>query len=126
MSDKIYIVTSGCYSETEIVGAYTTEEAAEIAKSQAGEDGYVVEMEMNQIPQHEPGKKFYRVYMDKDGNVEMEPSHLSIFGSDGKIEDSQFRHSDGKFVFNMWARDEVEAVKIANEKRAMMIALPFV
>ena len=121
---KVYVVTSGCYSDTEIVGVYTTSELAKEAESLAGEDGCIIEFETDAVPKHEPDRKYFVVYMYENGELLGRVSSISAFGGG---EDSSCMYDIGRnfglgFTFHLWARDSEHAIKIANERRAMMIA----
>ena len=118
---KIYIVTSGCYSSTECVGAYTTPELAEQAKAQAGEDGEIIELETDSLPKHEPDRKLWMVWMARDGKLQLPSKHVSAFD---KQEGVYAQEKQQGWTFTLWARDHEHAVKSANEKRAMFIAQP--
>ena len=118
---KIYIITSGCYSDVEVVGAYTTPELAEEAKTQAGEGGCIIELETDSLPQHEPDRKLWRVWMARDGNLQLPAEHVSAFDHKEGVYEQQ---DNAGWTFTLWAHDQEHAVKSANEKRAMLIAQP--
>jgi len=123
---KIYIVTSGCYSDREVVAAYTTPELAESAKKICDEDGDIIEMELDQMPAHEPGTKLYLLYMLRNGDVKQQPCAISAFSESEEVVEWTWETEESKkgWTFKVWARDEAHAVKIAGEKRAMLIAQP--
>ena len=112
----------GCYSDTDVVGVYTTRELAERAESLAGGGGYLVEFEADMIPKHEPGRRLFEVWMKRTGDAQGSIGLLSAFDSEEGTSVWNYGIGQRGWSFRVWARDAEHAVKIANEKRAMLIA----
>ncbi len=117
---KVYLVTTGCYSDYKVAGVYSTMKKAELARKLAGHDANPIdEFELDAIPEHPPGMLLFGVKMDKDGNV------ISWKTCDSESSKSlyEWRPWNCDLIrFSMWARDSDRAIKIANEKRLMLIA----
>ena len=115
---KIYVVTDGDYSDYMIHGVFSTLEKAEIFKKYSKLD-YIEVYELDDMQGIELNGYFkYDVYMDVDGNSEIElPDQRESIDRDIKP------YGDGKrMVFEVKAKNEKHAVKIANEKRVQLIA----
>ena len=126
---KVFIVTSGCYSDYGISSVYSTREAAEKAiGDDKDNDGYgsrIEEYVLDPDDRHREGYKSYVVTMLRDGTTE-------------EIEEDDFFY--GQTSCEIWERSKCtnpkadclsvqvavrrkeHAVKIANEKRAALIA----
>jgi hypothetical protein len=122
---KVWLVSTGDYSEYHVHGVYSTEEKALVAKEAYNADK-IEERELDAMPDSPPGLYGWLVRMDQDGNTEhiyrvsndvMKGEYgwhpARTMGGDAKI---------GFVNFCVWARDQEHAVKIANEKRAGLIA----
>lgn len=126
---KVYVVTHGCYSDREIVGVFSDEKAAE-AFASCDEDGGFEEWEVDSEKlshEHPHGKQFYSVYLDRDGDPHRGNRPRLRSHSPIKAQPSMwYRDQEGikpdYWLFNMWATDEEHAVKIANERRARVVA----
>jgi len=119
---KIFVVTSGQYSDYGIAGIYSSKEKAEEAKKLFNADNGIAEWELDAVPKHEKGTYYWSVEMDKEGNTQnvelQDASHANK-----KWDWSPYGDAEKKLVyFGVWAKDENHAVKIANEKRGMLIA----
>lgn len=117
----IYLVTHGDYSDYGVLGVFSSKAKAELAQKLWAADS-IAEFELDEMPKHPRGKFWYCVTMDAAGNT----------GYGGvKIENATGAHnkeyepygSDDLICFYMWAKDGTHAVKIANERRAQLIAL---
>lgn len=127
---KIYIVTSGSYSDYRVRAVCSTREKAEHTATLIGErnDGAVEEFTLDDIPDVPPGRLLWMVWMDVDGNSE-------VYQGDALSADpvnkwcpphtwggmSGYQFSE-RASFQIWARDETHALKIANERRLQAIA----
>lgn len=113
---EIYIVTSGSYSDYHICGVYSDIAKAQEAVELYGDESRVEEFEVDVFPEHPPGLLAYVVYMDEQGKSDVRRTHVAGHsewcGGAGR----------GQMVFSVWAKDEQHAVKIANEKRVVLIA----
>lgn len=129
----IYIVTSGTYSEYHIERVCSTKELAEqIVASMPEymrEDASVEEYELDALDDYiRQGLRKYRIQMERDGTV----SRCDLdWPHSGETYAAVIKHSyDGTSVVKKpnlivlcLAKDEAHAIKIANEKRAEIIAM---
>jgi hypothetical protein len=132
---KIYLVTAGEYSDYSIYGVYSTKELAEEAAEQFNIRGGIETWDLDAIPDHPPGKVMWIVNMRKDGSLVAEGAYRNgvRIGEANRIEYAPRWEYDGRkkdygrgvtayVSFYMWAEDKEHAVKIANERRAQLIA----
>ena len=123
MAVKAYIVTDGDYSDYHIVGVYSTEEQAEQARLNFNADS-VETWELDSDICDHGGLLRYDVVMDRDGNT------TSISRESNRDKPSRDwqpygrRHKGEEYLmfFPVWANNEEHAVKIANERRAQLVA----
>jgi len=112
---KVYIATSGQYSDTRIVGAFST---LELAQKAGGEYSGVVEAEVDAyVDRIAQGLYPYQVIMLRNGDTFWSPEQRSV--------DVELRPpvlSGGTLYAMALARDAEHAVKIVNERRVQMIA----
>jgi len=117
----IYVVTAGDYSDYGICGVYSTKakakRARELFTDQWGR-ARIEEYELDKDHGIPDGMLPWTVRMLKDGEV-MECDRASV--------DDTMRHwvpygDDETVCFDMLAKDQTHAVKIANERRAGLIA----
>ena len=118
---KVYLVTEGDHSDYHVCCVCSTLDKARRAKAIYAADD-IEELELDKWPEVPKGKLRYSVVMDKEGNT-AGASHISAEGAWNMEEILPvpcFRKSS--YRFTMFARDEKHAVKIANDRRAQMIA----
>lgn len=114
---KSFVVTRGEYSDYSIMGVYTTREIADEAARLFA--GHVEEYETDVLPEHPPGKLFFWVFMSKSGDSKK----VSNQGVDCAWNGQEASPSSNDWMFfQLWADDEEQAVKVANEQRAIAIA----
>ena len=125
MDKTIYIVTQGSYSDYHIVSVFSTRALAEkFIELQPTESHYdKLEIEEYWIDrskkQIKSGTQMYYITMHRDGTSEVE---LADFG-DEKIDlVKMYRQTEVVLRCRVYAKSEAHAVKIANEKRAQLIA----
>jgi hypothetical protein len=124
MSDKIYIITAGDYSDYHIVTVFSTKELAEayIERWGKGYDARIEEWNVDGVnPYQHPHLDFFRVGMWSNGDL-MWSHPLSPPAE--PLEDQIYPTANGrKYIYvYCWARDEQHAIKIANERRTRAIA----
>lgn len=109
----VYVVTSGIYSDQQVVGVYDD-------KALAGQvaallrDGEVLELELNtEADKVQQGLKPFRVDLTDEGGK------AEVFAARGFELDEDGREYQGVFDTECWARDEAHAVKIASDRRAI-------
>ena len=116
---KVYVVTDGAYSDYRVLCICSTKEKALRAKSLYCAENDIAEYELDQMHEHPEGMFWYCVSMLSSGD-----------GADVRKESIEYTHKDkwrpygdGHLVsFYMWAKDDEHAIKIANERRAILIA----
>jgi hypothetical protein len=128
---NVYIVTDGSYSDYHILGVYSTKEKAEDARYLYASENPIEDIELDLIPIVPPGMKRWRVEIFKDGLVD-EIKRISCNDDDAEAMFHRYwEYSTSKRMdrvnevylrVNTWARDEDHAIKIANEKRMILLA----
>src|SRR5262245_5421955 len=128
---KVYLVTSGSYSDYGVNAVFDSRELAEAMIR--GRDGYSIE-EFVLNPgeqQYRAGQSLRSVTMRHDGSgvvvcdfgFAMEPSEDRIF-----IEQEQGWEPGPRAIVafvlecDVWSKDETHAIKVANERRGQWIA----
>lgn len=120
---KVYIVTSGEYSDYGIDAVCSTMEIAEKTKEMRGSNNDIFGMEVDEmVNMYSDGRTGWQVIMSKTGDVISGPDK-AIF--DHKCDLRSYpndNYSVGCYLFNIIAKDPAGAIKIANEKRIEIIA----
>lgn len=116
---KVYMVTSGCYSDYSVKCICSTRAKAEHAKKLYAADNEISEVEVDELPEHPAGMFLFNVRMDESGDAEsVETASVEYVPN---FDWSPY--GDGRTVqFCMFAKHEKHAVKIANERRVQLIA----
>ncbi len=122
---KIYLVTSGSYSDYKVEAVFDDKALAQKFIDSFKKGGWnemgIEEFELN--PHNQKLKKDYIPYflrMDKVGKA---------YGIDVADSSYGFENEDpgfdikGDMFLHVFAKDETHAIKIANEKRAQLIAM---
>lgn len=128
----VYVVTSGRYSEYSIDGVFDTRDMAqEFADPFPGMR--IEEYTLNPvIPEIRAGLTAFSIYMLRDGSLAQDPNDIGYWTSRPEASivppEATRRWADlfrGRAVLCCicWARDAQHAIKIANERRAQLIAL---
>ena len=123
---RVYVVTSGEYSDFRIEGIFTTRKKAILAKALIIDSNDVEERVLDEAtPPIGRGLDLFTVRIKKDG--------IHKVFKEGYITGDYISKANNKkcIPFNwdksmmecyIWARDEQHARKIANERRAMILA----
>ena len=121
----IYIVTQGSYSDYHIVSVFSTRELAEKfieLQPPPGYDEYEIEeyyLDQN-VKQIKSGLRLYKVTMKRDGESSAD---LAQYDEEYMmLKQLWWGVREVILDCHVYAKDERHAVKIANEKRAQMIA----
>ncbi len=123
---KIYMVTSGEYSDYGVDGLFTSKELAQQFVDAFAPSGYGGFNDIQEMPldphatEVRNGHKPFFVRMDKDGTSSECRIKDSAYGFDG--EDKLGWDIQGGMYMHTFAKDQEHAVKIANEKRTQLIA----
>ena len=116
---KVYLLSTGCYSDYSVVGVCSSKEKAEeiMSRFKGGWDGWndIEEMELDAL--HKPeGVRPIRVWMEMDGSSEVEECDVTYF----KEESAFLKNTHDKkprIRVDRWAKSPEDVVKIANEFR---------
>ena len=128
---KVYIVTSGAYSDYHIDAVFSTKENAEKYNNIYGEgdfddiEEFEVDDEMALINRIRDEKiTIYLVCMDRDGNVKEVSKESPCISLEKELLAGKHRHILYADCMDMRviAKDEKHAVKIVNERRVQLIA----
>ena len=112
---EVYVVTRGWYSDYSIEAVFSSEKKAQLLVNIL-DDARIETYEIDSVEIKE-GHRCYIVRMKKDGTV------VDVYQSRTSIDDIAVSFDLHK---NLWsfqfAKDEEHAIKIANERRAQIIA----
>ena len=123
---KVYIVTSGDYSDYGIDAVFTNKKTAEVFAGKINGEVEIWETSPSNLIDKLTHNKIFCVRMNKEGNTDLVMEE--DFGSyeiKNAIEKKTeiFKAVDGYCMITyMFAKDEKHAVKIANERRIQLIA----
>jgi len=126
MENKIiYVVTDGEYSDFHIEGVY---ESKELAEEVHGVGCDIGEWNLNtDINERRQGLKRFNVMMLRDGSIHQVRDYWRNNREPLDHKPADYFQFDKKVTlsiadFEMWAKDETHAIKIANERRVQLIA----
>jgi len=112
---KVYVVTSGSYSDYRIEEIFKKREDAEALNSVLSDGNGVDEWEVNQrriVP-------LWSIWMKVDGDLDDDYGEPSA-GIDGK--EGIYTYEDGSGQFAVLADTKERAIKVANERRAIILS----
>ena len=122
---EVYILTEGCYSDYRVVGVYDNLDDYNLAAKFVSANE-ILTVNLNEMPHKFPEGYFpYYVEMDENGNVYKNGfahmNHLSGEHNNG-WDLSNYSSEPRTVYFYVLAKDEKQALKIANERRSILIA----
>ena len=123
---KVYIVTSGAYSDYRIDAVFTDDKTAKVFADKIDGEVEIWEISSSNLIDKITHDKIFCVRMNKEGNTDLVmeedfDSHEIENAIEKKTE--IFNAVDGySMITYMFAKDEKHAVKIANERRVQLIA----
>ena len=128
MSKKIYVVTSGEYSDYRIEAMFTSKRVAE-KFADNGTDFDAAEVETYTLNEGadkiRQGLKHFNLEMDRDGTALFIGNRLPSAHVRTRIL-AAYTYGDTykprRLEMSVWAKDKNHAAKIANEKRTLLIA----
>lgn len=128
---KIYAISSGSYSDYSVDAVFSTREKAEAYMAAVHHDWNDVEeyeLDPPEAEQLREGLKPWSVDIQRDGTVwHAHEKPAEFWGIRSAHVLIKVGHKDGLDIFALrvscMARDKTHAVKIANEKRAEVIAM---
>lgn len=117
---KVYVVTSGEYSDYRIEAVFMTKEQANeyINEYTYSNDFKIEEFNVN-VPLNK-WDKIFSIWMDKEGNTNV---LKKLFIKKSTWHKNYGGFQDGKLFFEIRADTEKRAVKIVNEKRIQILAM---
>jgi hypothetical protein len=100
MTNSIYILTEGSYSDYHIIGVYSTKELAKEAQS-LFKDSQIEEYGLDNIPEHPPGMSAWYVSISDGKLDDIYTSQVSPFDETVPREDEYKYHNGetGYFVY---------------------------
>ena len=122
---KLYVVTSGQYSDYHIVAIFTDKKAAnKYNKEMLLSENTVLTMNSDVVPKTPVGLYPYFVEMKYDGTVVSVLRKSSEYFNDpwAYVTDYGRRDAINQMQSYVWAKNKKHAIKITNEKRTIMIA----
>lgn len=137
MSQSIFVIEQGEYSDYRVVGVFSSKKGAELVcrainAGQNYREATVAEWPLDPgVADLSAGRVPFKVWMLRDGTTErVEQSGVSSHDLAGSVElwrrssAPAYRRKGVQDCLNctVWATDEQHAVKIVNEKRVQMIA----
>jgi hypothetical protein len=120
---KIYVVTSGSYSDYSISDVFSTKEKAQAyIDAYGGGYNHIEDYELDpEYKTAKPGYARYSVTMDRDGNVSRN-TRCTAIGLVDEEDELYWNRWNNVFQCTVEAKSDVHAVKIVNEKRTQYIA----
>lgn len=117
---KLFVVTTGTFDDFELCGIYSSKPIAEWAQQLYAAENKIKELELDHLPEAPEGMLFFKVALDRDGNVkQLFHENAELFNRTREIAP----YGDGKHMsFDIWATDEDHALAIANERRISLLA----
>lgn len=114
MTNIIYVVTDGEYSDYHIVGVFTSKEKAEIVHK-LYPDSYIEEYDLDVVPEHPPGMVAWsvRIMVNDTSDITVRqnpPMEAYAHMWEGN------QHFPASYNVGCWARNEEHAKKIALDK----------
>src|SRR5882724_9520736 len=126
MSDVIWAVSRGSYSDYGVYAIFSTREAAEAYASRFNEMVNHNEYEVEQFPLNptSPAENLFlwSVYLHANGDVQS-ATRIDYAWREQVVRNGQchrFPGEDGGFTVRCYARDQEHAIKIGGEKRQEM------
>jgi hypothetical protein len=126
---KVYVITSGEYSDYRIEAIYSTEQKAKEALKvwERIDNGFELEQyELDYVPAVPEGMKPFVVWMRADGSSTVYRSVSDITGAPLWVSAPDFEGNivlpEPSLNFSIYARDATHAVKIANDHRTKLLA----
>ena len=124
---KVYVVTTGTYSEYSLRGIFTVKKRALRAAELLGTEGdpsnveeHVVNRKCGGAPR---GKVLWVVFMTAEGDSDYTPQKACYSGPESLPTTNPRRGGpDSSWIFTVWAKDAAHATKAANDRRRQAIA----
>ena len=124
---EVYILTQGCYSDYRVVGVYDNLDDYNLAAKFVSPNEMLT-MKLNEMPHKFPEGYFsYYVEMDENGNVYKNGfAHMDQLSGEHNngwdLSNYNKKSKKCRITFYVLAKNEKQALKIANERRSILIA----
>lgn len=124
MNTKLYLVSTGSYSDYTVLGIYSSKELANEAIIRFNAGSEAQEFTLDAMPERPPGKLYYHLDMFFNGDVRF----IALSSMEDALMTTTYYIQpytvEGKklIAFKIWADDEKHAIKSANEIRTQLIA----
>jgi len=120
---NVYVLFNGCYSDTRVVGVYSTAELAEMASRIFRDDAHVEEYPIDEgADEMRRGCVLWFVRLDRDTGDVMECNQRD--SNYGQCDTPVGEDIHKNLYTQCWGATRAEAVKIASERRRMFLAQP--
>lgn len=116
---KVYLVSTGCYSDYHVLAIFSTREKAQQYWDLCSEPNDIEEFEIDREYNFPPGKKGYLVDFKANGEVKM----IMQLDPDDNFSDEVYPDRNGSLFTRCWANSKEHAIKIANERRTRWLAM---
>jgi hypothetical protein len=120
---RVFVLTNGCYSDTRIVGVYSTAAKADIAAKVFSDDASVEEWDIDaMVSEMRRGLTpwFVRLNRDTGHTIECHEEKPAYTVCGVVVAEDIHRN----IYTHCWATDREMAVKIASERRRVFLAQP--
>jgi len=116
--NKIYVLTDGVYSEYRIVGVFDDKEKAIRFRDYYNEgdsrhnariEEYPLNSDVDKVDQ---GYDYYFILMAKNGDIKSCKKDTP-----STVDTNISKDTKGNYIGHVWAKDQVSAIKIMNERR---------
>lgn len=116
---KIYVLSTGEYSDCRVMGVFSTREKAEVYGRQFNSED-IGEFELDVLTPHPEGYQSWELWINVETGEILKP-HVN---DDQPNERYAFMltYNNIEAIIHCWARDEAHAIKIAGERRAEYLA----
>lgn len=128
MSDQVWTVWIGEYSDRRLISVCTTEERAKLVASNVKGEYFNEEADIRNMPldryvsELEQGLKPYFVRMEYDGKSDIEELDLSDSCRINMMPQLRLFRNDEFIEGTIWSKEPRGAIKVMNEHRVHMIA----
>jgi hypothetical protein len=123
MAKSVWVLTNGSYSDTHIVGVYSSKENAEVAGRIFRDDSSIeewrvdamaTEMRRGMVPW------FVRLRRETGDVMETHQQTSSYGASDPSVGEDVHKN----LYTHVWAKSSLDAIKVASDRRRAFLALP--
>lgn len=116
---KVFVVTEGDYEDEQIRAVCSTLKKAQLAKRLYNSTNGIAEWELDNLPEHPKNTFPFMVKMDVNGNLaDVISTDYSSLGTEWEPE---YSNNPVNVIFRVWAKDEEDAVNVADKKRLELI-----